>query len=119
MHGLDEPDVPPQDEPLRDVMIRLVEDGKTYARAELNRQKIRAAELGAEFRTITILIGIAAALVAAALIALIVGLLIALAPIVGPWGATGVVVGVTLAIAFSLLIVARNRFRRLGGNEKS
>lgn len=118
MHRLNEDSGPPQDEPLREVISRLVESGKTYAHAELNRQKIRAAELGVEFRAIAMLVGMAAVLVAAAAIALVLGILIALAPLLGAWGATGVVVGTALLIAFLLLLSARNRFRRLKGDER-
>lgn len=118
MHGLDEASGPPQDEPLREVIARLIENGKSYAQAELNRQKIRAAELGVEFRNVAILVGIAVVLVVGALIALIVGSLIALVPLLGAWGATGTVVGISLALALGLLIAARNRVRRLGGDER-
>jgi predicted membrane protein len=57
--------------------------------------------------------------VLAAAVALLVGVIVALTPTIGAWGATGLVVGVVLAVAFLLVILARNRFRGLNGEERS
>ena len=118
MHGLEEGSGEPREESLREVIARLVDDGKDYAQAEFNRQKIRATELGVEFRKIAVLAGVAAVLVLCALIALVVGSLIALAPVIGAWGATALVVALSLLAAFALLIAARTRFRRLNQGER-
>ena len=118
MYGQDDQDSPLQDESIGEVLSRLAESGKSYAQAEFNRQKIRAAEIGVEFRNIAILLAVAAFLVLAAPVALLVGLIIALTPAIGAWGGTAVVVGAALAIAFLLLILARNRFRGLNGEER-
>lgn len=95
------------------MLSRLAESGKGYAQAEFNRQKIRAAEIGLEFRNIAALVAMAAFLVLAASVALMVGLIIALTPLISAWGATAVVVGVALAAALLFLVMARSRFRRL------
>src|SRR3546814_5567625 len=91
------------------MFARLVEDGKAYARAEIERQKIRAAEIGLEFRNIAILLALAAVLGLAGVVALLVGLIMALTPALGPLGATGAVFGGVLVIIFLLLLFARDR----------
>lgn len=118
MHGQDDNDDPQGDEPLGEVISRLVESGKSYARAEINRQKIRASEVGLEFRNIAVLLGIAVFLTLAAAVALIVGILLALTPAIGAWGATAAVVCSTLGVVFVLLLLARSRFRRISGEER-
>ena len=99
------------------MLSRLAESGKGYAQAEFNRQKIRASEIGLEFRNIAVLLAVAAFLVLASSVALLVGVIIALTPLVGAWGATAIVVGAALAVALLFLIIARGRFRRLNGEE--
>lgn len=117
MYGQDDLNGP--DESIGEVLSRLAESGKSYARAELNRQKVRASEIGLEFRNIAVLLCIAAFLVLAAAVALLVGIILGLTPVIGAWGATAAVVGLVLAVAFLLLLLARNRFRRLNGDEPS
>ena len=118
LYGQDDENAP-NDESIGEVLSRLKESGQNYARAEFNRQKVRASEIGLEFRNIAALLGVAAFLVLAAAVALIVGIILALTPMIGAWGATAMVVGVVLAMAFLLVILARNRFRRLNGEERS
>jgi uncharacterized membrane protein len=116
LYGQDD-ETAPNDESIGEILSRLKESGQQYARAEFNRQKVRATEIGLEFRNIAVLLGIAAFLVLAAAVALLVGVIVALT--IGAWGATGLVVGVVLAVAFLLVILARNRFRGLNGEERS
>ena len=118
MYGQDDENAR-DEESIGEVLSRLKESGQQYARAEFNRQKVRATEIGLEFRNIAVLLGIAAFLVLAVAVALLVGIILALTPMIGAWGATAVVVGVVLALAFLLVILARNRFRRLNGEEAS
>ncbi|MBK5264560.1 MAG: phage holin family protein [Alphaproteobacteria bacterium] len=118
MHGQDDSIDQPQDEPIGDVLTRLVESGKSYAQAEINRQKIRASEIGLEFCIISALIAVAAFLTLASMVALIIGIIIALTPVMGALGATSVVVGGVLVFAFLLLLLARSRFRRLSGEDR-
>lgn len=108
----------PPEENIGEVLSRLAESGKVYAQAEFNRQKIRASEIGLEFRNIAVLLAVAAFLVLASSVALLVGIIIALTPSVGAWGATAIVIGAALAIALLFLIMARGRFRRLNGEER-
>ena len=103
----------PSEPSLADDVRALIDDGKTYLEAELQFQKSRAALVVGRGKSGAIL-GVAAAAIAhLALIALVVGLLFALAPVIGPWGATGIVVGVLLIVAAVLAVMARRRFARL------
>lgn len=97
----------PEDDPedylghslLEDVQA-LIDDGKTYAQAELNYQVTRAAYTADRAKGVAIF-GAGAALVAfVAAIALAVGLIIALTPLITAWGATALVVGALLIVAW-------------------
>lgn len=92
---------------LLDDVGALVEDGKTYAEAELAYQKSRLIFAVGHARTAAILGGLAIVLAVLAIVALVVGALIALIPPLGPWGATGVVFGVLAVGAAILIAVAR------------
>ena len=103
----------PSEPSLADDVRALVDDGKTYLEAELQFQKSRAALAVGRGKSGAIY-GVAAAAIAhLALIALVVGLLFSLAPVIGPWGATGIVVGVLLILSAVLALMARSRFARL------
>lgn len=100
----------PNDEVFDDSLIgelgALIDDGRTYAEAEIAFQKTRAKLAGR-------LLGVAAASVVVAIIllhiaflALAVGLVIALAPLVTIWGAIAIVVGALLLAVFLLVRIA-------------
>lgn len=91
----------------------LAEEAKRLAQAEFAFQKSRAAYAGAESRTISLLLALAAVLVFFALMALVVGMVIALGPLLGPWGAMAVVTVMLLLLSGGCAIVARSRFRRM------
>ena len=109
---------------LTDDVLALLEDGKTYAEAELRFQKSRAGYIGNRFKG-AIALGLGAfGVFHLALIAATVGLVLALVPIIGPWGATAVVT-LALVIAGVLLLRAlkgrlddiRDAFDEEGGDE--
>jgi hypothetical protein len=104
---------PAGEEPLKDVFKRLVDNGRAYADAEINRQKIRAAFVGSGLRTILVLGTIALILLFGALVTLMIGLVFALAPLLTPIGATLVVCGVALVVVALLLLAAKKRFSTL------
>jgi hypothetical protein len=88
-----------EEEGVGELLTRLVEDGKGFARAELGYYRVlvtsKLREAGAG-------IGLAAAalvLACSALTALLVGLVLSLATLVGPGWATAIVVVAALAIA--------------------
>ena len=109
---LDLPDEyePPEDDgadrgpSLTDDILALIDDGKTYAEAEVAFQKSRAG-YAANRAAGAVAFGLGAfGVFHLALIAATVGLVIALVPLVGPWIATAIV---TLALVVTGLILLR------------
>lgn len=96
---------------LADDILSLVEDGRTYAEAELNYQKSRIVFVAGRSKSIALYLALALGFVHLALIALVVGSLFVLAPLVGAPGATGLVVGVLLLGAAILALLARTKAR--------
>lgn len=89
-----------EDRSLLEDLQALYEDGKTYAAAELTFQKTRASFAGDKIKSVAVF-GVGAALAGLlALIGLTVGMIITLTPLIGPFGATLLVVGVLLIAAF-------------------
>ncbi|MEP5939059.1 MAG: phage holin family protein [Erythrobacter sp.] len=107
IRGEDEDDA--QDASLSDEILALVDDGKTYAEAELAFQKSRAGFVANRTKDAALFGMFALGFVHLALIALVVGVLIALTPVIGPWGATAAVVGALLLMAVILLLFMRSR----------
>lgn len=92
---------------------QLADEAKALAQAELAFQKSRAAYVGAETRTIVVLLVVAAVLVFFAVMAFVVGTVIALGPLLGLWGAMALVTLVLLALAAFGAWSARSRLRRM------
>ncbi len=100
----------------------LIDDGKTYAEAELAFQKTRAAYVGQHAKGIAISGGIAILLVILAIVALVFGAILALTPYIGAIGATVAVFG-SLLLAAALLVQrakakARAMMRAFIGDEE-
>jgi len=76
----------------------LLGEGQSLLEAELAFQKARASFVLGRAKSILALGALALALLFFALMALVMGLLLALAPMIGPWGALGVVVLGLLAL---------------------
>jgi uncharacterized membrane protein YiaA len=87
------------DVPIGQLFSQLVDDGKRYARAEVELYKAKAADKAEPVKWAAIFGGAALTLALSAVTALLVGLILALETLVGPLGATLIVVAVTLAIA--------------------
>lgn len=90
----------------------LLEDGQTLVEAELSYQKQRVAFGWNRAKGIALLLVGALFLAFFVLVALVVGLLLALTPLVGAWGALGIV---TLALALAAagcFFTAVSRFRK-------
>ena len=114
------PDVPDPVEPeeerqssLFEDVGALIEDGKTYAEAELAFQKTRLFYVLAHARSIAVLGGLAVLFVILAIVAAVVGVLIGLIPVLGPWGAAGAVTGGLLLIAAMLGLAVRAKAKGL------
>jgi hypothetical protein len=103
------------DVPIGQLFSQLVDDGKRYARAEVELYKAKAQEKAEPVKWAAIFGGTAAVLALSAVTALLVGLIMSLTPQVGPFGATLIVVVVTFAIAGLLGYLA---YKQLAGNAK-
>ena len=90
------------DESVVDELAALIDDGRTYAEAELAFQKARASIAGRSIGMAIAFAIVAIVLLHIAFLALAVGLVIALAPLVTTWGAIAIVVG-ALLLAVGLL----------------
>lgn len=94
---------------LADDLLALLDDGKTYAEAELAYQKSRGAYAANRAKYIAAYGAAAFGVFHLALIALTVGAIFALIPLVGPWAATGIVVAVLLVIGFVLASMLKGK----------
>lgn len=103
-----------EDRSLAGDILDLIEDGKTYAEAELQFQKSRLAFVADTGRKGAVLAISALLLLHLAVVTLAIGAVIALSPTLSPWGATALVVGILILIAIILGIGARRYFARLG-----
>lgn len=109
--GATQPDQ--QDESVRDAIQRLYADGRAYAGAEVERQKLRAGIFGAGVRDALICAAIAIVLLFASLVAGLVGIIMALAPHIGAGWATFAVFGSAVLVALMLLLAAKARIARM------
>ncbi|WP_029724500.1 phage holin family protein [Sphingomonas sp. UNC305MFCol5.2] len=105
-----------EEEGIGELIGRLVEDGKGFARAEIGYYRTLAASKLGEARA-GLILGIAALVIAlCSVTALLVGLILSLTPLVGPGLATLIVIVVALALAGLLGWFAyRNVARLFGG----
>ncbi|EQB30705.1 hypothetical protein M529_18350 [Sphingobium ummariense RL-3] len=97
------------DESVRDTLARLYSDGRAYASAEMDRQRLRAGILGTGVRDAAVLALVALILLFSAIVALLVGLILTLERSIGPLWATLAVVGGTLLATLVLLLLAKAR----------
>ena len=100
---------------LVDDILALIEDGRTYADAEVAYQKSRlgfSLKKGRGGAGLTLL---AIALIHLALVALVVGSVIALSPILTPMGATLLVTLILLLAAWLSFRMAVRRFKEIAG----
>lgn len=103
----------PYDESLTEELSALIDDGRTYAEAELAFQKTRAALAGRKIGGAILFTILALIMLHLALIALSVGIVIALEPLVTIWGAIAIVVGVLLLGVAVFVLKARSNAMRL------
>lgn len=111
--GIEETDEDYLDESLGDEISALIDDGKTWAEAEIGYQKTRAALAAKRAGTAAGLFAGAAITLHIALLALAVGLVLALAPLITIWGAIAVVVGLLLILTGWLALKARRNLNQL------
>lgn len=100
-------------ESVQETLARLYADGRAYAAAEAERQKLRVGIVGRAVRNAAILAAIALMLLFASIVALLVGLTFALAHHMAPIWATLTVMGGGLVVALLLLLAARACITRM------
>lgn len=110
-HGA--PDDDARNESVKEVLARLYADGRAYAAAEAEKQKLRAGIIGAGVRNAAIFAVVALMLAFASIVALLVGLTIVLAQLVAPIWATLIVVGGGLLVTLLLLLAAKGCITRM------
>ncbi len=91
----------------------LYEDGTAYIEAEVSYQKTRVAFVASKTGSVAAYGFGVLAFLHLALIALVVGSLVALLPLVGAWGATGIVVGTLLVLAGIMGFIMRKKISGL------
>lgn len=87
------------DVPIGQLFSQLVDDGKRYARAEVELYKAKAADKAEPVKWAAIFGGAALTLALSAVTALLVGLILSLETLVGPLAATLIVVLATFAVS--------------------
>jgi hypothetical protein len=97
------------DPPIGQLFSQLVDDGKRFARAEVELYKAKAADKAEPVKWAAVYGGAALTLAVSAVTALLVGLILSLEPQVGPFVATLIVVLGTFAIAGVLGYLAYQR----------
>ncbi|MFN3944036.1 MAG: phage holin family protein [Allosphingosinicella sp.] len=107
----------PPDESIGDLIGQLIEDGRTYARAEVNLYKQIAAYRASKAKNGIAALGAAAVLGLSALTAITVGLVMGLAVIIGPVAAGIAVAAAYGIVAFVLLRWGLGKMSALGGDE--
>lgn len=101
------------DESVKGAVARLIEDGRAYASAEIDRQKLRAGIIAAGVRNAAIFGVLALILAFASIIALLGGLIQTLAQHMDPLWATLIVVGGGLLIVLLLGLLAKGSISRM------
>ncbi|QFT77815.1 phage holin family protein [Erythrobacter sp. THAF29] len=95
------------DEGLVDEIVALIDDGRTYAEAEIAFQKTRGKLAGRGVGKAIAFAAVALITLHIAVLALAVGLVIALEPLVTIWGAIAIVVGMLLLVTAILVMKAK------------
>lgn len=112
-HASFDPEDPTTSSSLTDDIFALIDDGKTYAEAEVAFQKSRAG-YAANRAAGAVAFGLGAfGVFHLALIAATVGLVIALVPLVGPWIATAIVTFALVLAGVVLLWLLKGRINEI------
>jgi hypothetical protein len=115
---LDAPAGDPRDESIGDLFGRLIDDGRAYARAEVDVYREIARHRAGKAKSGLIALAVGAVLLLSSLPALILGLVLGLATLIGPLLA-GIAIAAAMA-AGGYLLVRRglSGLRALGGDEE-
>ena len=115
---MDSPAQDPREESIGDLVNRLIEDGRSYARAEVDLLKQIARHRAGRARTGLILLSAGAVLLLSSLTALILGLVLGLATLIGPLGAGLVMAALLAAIGYLLVRFGLSGLKALSGDEE-
>jgi len=107
-----DPEPPPPERPIGELIHELIENGKAYARAEIGLIKAIAAAKGKALAMPAVMFGLAFVCALAAVTALAVGVVIALDTFIGPLAAGFVGMLIFAAIAGLLGWAGYQRLRR-------
>jgi hypothetical protein len=107
-----DPGPQPPDRPVGELVHELIENGKAYARAEIDLAKAIAAAKGKALAIPVALFGVALFVAMAALNALAVGVVIALETFIGPLAAGFVAMLIFAAVAGLLAWAGYSKLRR-------
>ena len=108
----------PREDSIGDLVNRLIDDGRSYARAEVDLLKQIARHRAGRARSGLILLVAGAVLLLSSLTALILGLVLGLATLIGPLGAGLVVAAVLAGGGYLLVRFGLGGLRALSGDEE-
>ncbi len=115
---MDAPVHDPNEQSIGDLVGRLVEESRIYARAEIDLLKQIARHRAARARTGAILLAAGVVLLLSSLTALILGAVLALATLIGPLLAGLAVAALLAGVGFVLVRTGITGLRALGGDEE-
>ena len=101
-----------EDRPIGETVARLVDEGKAYARAELDLARARVEIRLDRFRAVALLGGLALLLAIGALIALTMTAVMTLAGLLGPLGGGLLATALIAALAAAQAYMAKARWDR-------
>jgi hypothetical protein len=108
-----QPETERQQDSVRSAFSKLYTDGRAYADAEIERQKLRAGIAGAGVRDAAIFATAGFMLAFAGLIAFLVGMVLMLSRHLGAGWSALVIFGSSLIVAIILLLMAKARISRM------
>ena len=115
---MDAPAQDPNEESIGDLIGRLLDDGRSYARAEIDLIRQIARHRAARARTGLSMLAAGAVLARSALTALILGLVLGLATLIHPLLAGLAVAALLAAVGYGLIRYGLTGLRALGGDDE-
>ena len=115
---MDAPAQDPNEESIGDLIGRLLDDGRSYARAEIDLIRQIARHRAARARTGLIMLAAGAVLALSALTALILGLVLGLATLIHPLLAGLAVAALLAGVGYGLIRYGLTGLRALGGDDE-
>jgi hypothetical protein len=105
---------PDDDRPIGELIGQLYDDGRAYARSEVELWKAKGLAEAARYRSAAIFAAAGAALALAALVAFAMTLVIGFARLIGPFGGGAAAVVILALGAYVLFNLARQRLEQIG-----